>query len=151
CAAVMAAGVATSMAQSSNVYSLNVVGYVNYTIPGDFKQILICNPLKNAYNNITNLFSAPTMGAAQDGAQIERWNAVGAANDVAADIYVWDGVAKVWRKNSGVDISGFQLNPGEAVFFLAQYGGGQFTNTYVGDVVQGPYTNIVLGGFSQNA
>ena len=31
--AALAAGVATSMAQSSNVYSLNVVGYVNVTLP----------------------------------------------------------------------------------------------------------------------
>jgi hypothetical protein len=31
-AAVLAAGLATSMAQ--NVYSLNVVGYYNVTIPG---------------------------------------------------------------------------------------------------------------------
>ena len=56
-AALLAAGVATPMAQSSNVYSLNVVGYVNVPVYGGGQYNMICNPLNNANNNITNLFS----------------------------------------------------------------------------------------------
>src|SRR5882672_2501980 len=65
CAAVlMAAGVATSLAQS-NVYSLNVVGYVNVPTTGAGNFNMMANPLNNANNGITNLFAT-----AQDGDQI---------------------------------------------------------------------------------
>jgi len=58
-AAVVAAGVASSMAQS-NVYSLNVVGYVNITLPAN-KFVMIENPLDTGNNVITNVFTDPNL------------------------------------------------------------------------------------------
>src|SRR6266481_9690813 len=71
CAAALAAGALTSWAQS-NVYSLNVVGYVNTTLPGNSAITMIGNPLNNTSggNNISNLFTEPAIG---DGAVIQRW------------------------------------------------------------------------------
>jgi hypothetical protein len=144
CAAALAAGVVSSMAQS-NVYSLNVVGYVNYKLSGSFAYNLIVNPLNNANNNITNLFTG--LPATQDGSSIARWNPN--VSDFQPDTYIYDGAAHVWRKNGGSDVNGFALKPGEAVFYINS--GGDLTNTFVGEVVQGPYTNALVGGFAYNA
>ena len=53
CVAIMAAGVASSMAQS-NVYSLNVVGYYNLTI-GAGQKVMIANQLNTTNNTIGSL------------------------------------------------------------------------------------------------
>src|SRR5690348_15250407 len=52
-AALLAAGVATSMAQS-NVYSLNVVGYVNVRMNQGLT--MIANPLDAGNNTVSNVF-----------------------------------------------------------------------------------------------
>src|SRR5262245_17170046 len=95
CAAALAAGALTSWAQS-NVYSLNVVGYVNVPTKGGFNFNLLANPLNNTAangNDITNLFKT-----AQDGDQVYTWNA--GVQDLGATIYTyftgsvppgWDG------------------------------------------------------------
>jgi hypothetical protein len=121
-AALVAAGAFSAMAQS-NVYSLNVVGYVNVPTVGGGNFNLMANPLVNANNGITNLFTAPT---AQDGDQIYRWN-VG-AQDLDGTIYTYATFSSSWDGN-------FSLLPGEAVFYLNA--GGNKTNTFVGDVGQG--------------
>jgi hypothetical protein len=142
CAAILAAGVATSMAQS-NVYSLNVVGYVNKPLVGAFSYNMIANPLNNANNNISNLFKLP---AGHDGDQIVRWDAVNAG--FQADIYNYDEGSQSWLKNGNPD-PGFNLNPGEGVFYVNQ--NADFTNTFVGDVIQGSFTNNLVGSFAYNA
>ena len=146
CAAALAAGVATSMAQS-NVYSLNVVGYVNTKLTGGFAYNLIANPLNNTNNNITNLFA--NLPATQDGSSIYRWDAT--ISDFQADSYVYDAAAAQWKKNGGSDVSGFNLKPGEAIFYVNQ--GNDLTNTFVGEVIQAPpgFTNVLVGGFAYNA
>jgi len=69
-AAAMAAGLATSIAQS-NVYSANVVGYVNTTATaGQFA--MWANPLDNGTNNLTSL-----LPSAPNGTVVELWNGVG--------------------------------------------------------------------------
>lgn len=136
CAAALAASVVSTMAQS-NVYSLNVVGYVNVPLKGGVNFNLIANPLNNANNNITNLFTT----AASDGDQIFTWNA--AAQDLGATIYTYSIVSHSW---DGSRI----LKPGEGIFYLAT--GNNVTNTFVGEVIQGQYTNPVgvLGGVNFN-
>lgn len=135
CLSALAAGIATSVAQS-NVYSLNVVGYVNVPLKGGANFSMIANPLNNANNNITNLF--PT---ASDGDQLYRWDAV--AQD-------FSGTINSYFAGSGWD-SNFELKPGEAVFFLNS--GADRTATFVGEVLQGAYTNpqTIVGGASFNA
>ena len=64
-AAILAAGIASSMAQA-NVYSLNVVGYVNVTVQGGGAYNLIANPLNNTTGNtLTNIFSGPQSPSSQ--------------------------------------------------------------------------------------
>ena len=58
CAAALAAGLASSMAQSSNVYSLNVVGYYNVTVPQN-QFYMIANQLNTTNNTIGSLLAAP--------------------------------------------------------------------------------------------
>jgi hypothetical protein len=134
CAAALAAGVATSMAQS-NVYSLNVVGYVNVATLGGGNFNMIANPLNNTNNSITNLFAT-----AQDGDQIYRWN-VG-IQDLDPTIYTYATFSHTWDGN-------FVLSPGEGVFYLNA--GVNATNTFVGEVIQGPYTNHIVGSGNFNA
>lgn len=133
-AALLAAGVATSMAQS-NVYSLNVVGYVNVPTTGGGFFNMMANPLNNANNGITNLFSS-----AQDGDQIYRWSVV--AQDLSPTVYTYSSFLGKWDGN-------FVLNAGEGIFYLNA--GSNKTNTFVGDVIQGSYTNSIVGSGSFNA
>src|SRR5437899_2710664 len=90
CAAALAAGALTSWAQS-NVYSLNVVGYVNVALVGGAGGgtfTMIANPLNRTDangNNITNLFKTP-----QDSDQIYRWNpAAPGGGDFSGSIYTY--------------------------------------------------------------
>src|SRR5437867_4239192 len=95
CAAALAAGVLTSWAQS-NVYSLNVVGYVNKQLVGSFAYNLIANPLKNANNNISNLFNYAVTGPGlHDGDEILRWDPVNFK--FIDDNYSYDDGANVWK------------------------------------------------------
>src|SRR5262250_77288 len=89
CAAALAAGVVSSMAQS-NTYSLNVVGYVDvpYTGSGSFN--LVCNPLMNANNDITNLYK----GYAQDGDQVYRWN--NTLQDLDPTVPTYSAFSQTW-------------------------------------------------------
>jgi ribosomal protein L24E len=136
-AALLAAGVATSMAQS-NVYSLNVVGYVNVNIVGLGNYSMVANPLNNANNGITNIFPGSSM---TDGANILRWDPVAA--DFRATVYSYSTFLGKWDGN-------FNLNPGEGIFFVNN-DARTITNTFVGDVIQGSYTNNLLGAGDYNA
>src|SRR5271166_2726177 len=67
CMAALAAGVATSMAQS-NVYSLNVVGYVNYPFTlGNYT--LVSNPLDNTTNDLNTI-----LPGVPDGTSVGLWS-----------------------------------------------------------------------------
>jgi hypothetical protein len=125
-AALVAAGAFSAMAQS-NVYSLNVVGYVNVPTVGGGNFTMIANPLNNANNGLTNLFSV-----AQDGDSIFTWDA--SIQDLGGTIYTYSTFSHTWDNNRA-------FRPGEALFYLNS--GNNATNTFVGDVVQGSYTNPV--------
>ena len=133
-AAIVAAGLASSQAQS-NVYSLNVVGYVNKVVEGGGSYNLLANPLKNTSaggNNLTNLFS----GSQPVSAQILKWDVV---NFDFAVVQPSFGVS--WDVN-------VPLNVGEGFFYVNP--GATFTNTFVGEVVQGAFTNFITGSGSYN-
>jgi uncharacterized protein affecting Mg2+/Co2+ transport len=122
------AALAIAIPASAQVYSANVVGYVNYTIqPGVFN--FISNPLNAANNNISALFPNAT-----EGDSIFRWDNV--ANDLNYDTPVFGG--GVWDKT-------FDLNPGEGVFYVSA-APGPVTVTYVGEVIQGNFTNVLAPG-----
>jgi len=130
CAAALAAGVASSMAQS-NVYSLNVVGYVNVPIPdSSLGATIICNPLDQATNDLNHIIPNPP-----DNTVVFRWDVVNQGlfpNPATFSV----GSGNIWIPN-------FVINPGEG--FVIASGGGPFTNTFVGNVLQGALSNPIAG------
>jgi hypothetical protein len=125
-AAMLAAGFATTFAQS-NVYSLNVVGYVNKAIPGNYS--LIANPLNTTSNNLSNV-----LGSAPNFTAVLRWNGTGFASSTFA--------FGTWTPD-------FVMNPGEG--FFVNPGPTGFTNTFVGEVMQGSLSNSIPAGYSLRA
>jgi hypothetical protein len=118
-AAAMVAGIVSSNAQ---VYSANIVGYVNYVsktnTPG---YELICNPLDNGSNTIKNIF--PT---APGGSAILVWT--GSGYNTATYSTLLGGH---WKTN-GVTADNMLLNPGSG--FFIQIASGVYSNTFVGNV-----------------
>jgi hypothetical protein len=131
-AAILAAGLASSMAQ--NVYSLNVVGYVNVTVTGGGNYNLLANPLNNTTgNNLTNLFSGPQANTSQ----VLKWDPILVDFSAVQPFYS----AGAWSAN-------LPLNVGEGFFYVNQ--GATFTQTFVGEVVQGSFTNVLSGSGNYN-
>ncbi len=122
-AAIIAAGVASSQAQS-NVYSLNIVGYVNKPVSVGYN--LIANPLNNANNSVTNIIQAP------DFTDVLKWNSGTVDFDISTYFF-------------GAWTAEYNLVPGEAFFVNA---GTAFTNTFVGEVLTGSQTNAFIAGLS---
>jgi hypothetical protein len=124
CLAVLAGGIATTMAQS-NVYSLNVVGYYNITV-GAHQKIMIANQLNTTNNTIGALLAPPMVG---NGDQLFKFNGASFTSSLySTDDGQWDPDPTV------------TLNPGEAVFYqpaLAR------TLTFVGEVLQGQLSNTL--------
>jgi len=113
---------------------LNVVGYVNVVFPaGQFT--VFSNPLNNTNNTVANLFKATT----PDSSFIYDWSP--GAND-------WNGAISF--AGGSWDAPTTQLKVGHGwVFFNADFSN-NFTNTFVGEVVQGPFTNALSGNFQFN-
>lgn len=128
-AVALAAGVLSAMAQS-NVFSVNVVGYVNVPLAAG-SPTLLSNPLDNGTNTLNDLVGAlPTKSSAQ------LWN----GNGFTASSKQASG----WNPNLSVP-------PGTGFFVTAS---ANSTNTFVGNVVVGPggsvtnslTTSVVLVG-----
>jgi len=132
CLAALTAGVATTMAQS-NVYSLNIVGYVTKTNATGFA--IISNPLSATNNNIASLYAD-----APDNTKIARFE------NGAYHIYFKDP-DQGWTDANTSNPGSFVLNPGEGVFIHAS---ATYVKTYVGEVVLNS-TNPVPAGFSMRA
>jgi len=129
------AGIASVSAQT--VYSLNTVGYVNVVFPAA-KLVLFANPL-DTVNTLSNLF--PTLNDNDAGATIYAYDSVAKRYQ----IYVYQGSSSGgWMDDSGsFDRNNVTMPPGKGAFFVAQ---NTFTNTFVGNVLQGTQTNTVYGG-----
>jgi len=143
-AALVAAGVATSMAQSSNVYSLNVVGYVNVPIFTGF-QILV-NPLDDGAGNIlTNVIGhGDTTGSSlPDSSLLYPWNIPG---HKYGSIQEYIGTYGWFDPNSPDGVTITNTIPPGAGFFL--YSPSPTNITFVGSVVQGTTTNNLTAGFT---
>jgi hypothetical protein len=124
-AAILAAGLATSMAQS-NVYSLNVVGYVNQVSTANGFS-MIANPLQATNSTVPALIQNPRLGMI-----LYKFNAGFQANS-------YNGAT--WSS------PGDTLNVGEGGFLFVP-SGIDHTNVWVGEVKQGSLTNPVPAGFS---
>ena len=135
CAAALAASLASSMAQG-NVYSLNVVGYVNVTLPGS-QFTCLANPLDataggtlTGMNDITNLFQN-----VPGNSFINTWNS--GVNDYSTTIPIFSSRLNAWTLN-------LPMPPGVGVMFYNA--GADQAVTFVGQVVQGTYNVGTLGG-----
>jgi len=121
------AGSAGLMAQS-NVYSLNIVGYVNQVIPVGYS--IIANQLNNSPDNqIVNLFAQPPLNTF-----------VYKFDPNSGSFFQMDYQSFGWE---GDDLT-LTLSPGEGAFI---YTPKQFTNTFVGQL-QLNSTNKLNGGYS---
>jgi len=128
-AAALAAGVISSQAQ---VYSQNIVGYVN--VPFVANQIQVVTPALDAdgtgtNNTVSTVFTTPTAG-----------DNVFVFNGAGYDILSYKsgrGVATPGWYNGATLDNTYSINPGVAVFYLPS---ANETNTQVGIVLQG--TNL---------
>jgi hypothetical protein len=130
-AAALAASLASSMAQ--NVYSLNVVGYVNVTLPS-LQFTAIANPLDASMggsiangNDMSTLFGS-TNGNIAGGSTIAQFSS--ALNNYSPAIsYV--GLSKKWG-------STFSMPPGKAALYY-NAGATPTVVTFTGQIPQGTY------------
>jgi hypothetical protein len=136
-AAMLAAGLASSVAQS-NVYSLNVVGYVNKVLTGGNKYTAVANPLNTSANTLSNLFGGAGVGLPA-GSIVLKWN-TGTAD---YDSYLKTGFGAGWSPVAGASVL---LDPGEGA--LVHIDGADYTNTFVGEVLQGTLTVNLPTGYS---
>jgi hypothetical protein len=144
CAAAVAAGLASSMAQS-NVYSLNVVGYYNLPVAQN-QLVMIANQL-NTTNNTLNSVLFPANPASADGSAVFKYNG-------GYTTYDFDGYDSTptfpngyWELN-GVPDTSTTLNPGEGVFYRPF---SATTLTFVGEVLQGSLANTVPHGLAMRS
>ena len=98
----------------SNVYSLNVVGYVNRTF--GIGNSLFANPLNASLNTLSSLFSPSTV---PNGTSISLWNSTTRTFDITSTL------------ESGAWSTNFTLNPGTGARLTSP---SIFTNTFVGEV-----------------
>lgn len=117
-AAIVAAGALSSQAQ--NVYSLNVVGYVNQTLPSGYS--LIANPLKAGVTNGANEIM-PLV----DGSIYLTWNGT------AYDYRSYDGGWIDFNFNPSTAPS---LPPGKGFFYFNP--NASTVQTWVGEVIPAP-------------
>ena len=108
-AVALAAGVVASQAQS-NVYSANIVGYVNVTNAAS-TYTMMANPLDNGTNDLTGL-----LPSVPNGAQV---------------LVFTGGVLQPSSKTKGVWSQNFIIPPGTGFFLNSPAAG---TNTFVGNV-----------------
>jgi len=124
------AGIASSFAQ--NVYSINVVGYINLTLTNNFS--LIANQLDNGLGNlVTNMFTglpAQTVIYKFNGATYTSLTYLGAPG---------------WTPPGARQMT---LAPGEGVFVKKPVGTASINVTFVGEVLQGDLVNPVVVGYN---
>lgn len=129
-----AALVGGAIASSAQVYSANVVGYINITVKHGFN--LIANQLTNG-NNSVNVVLA-NLPASLDGATLQGWD-FAHQTFTQADTY-FDGAGWV---DGDFNPSTTVVRPGNGYFLNNP--GPQATITLIGEVPQGSSTTAVQG------
>ena len=128
-AAALAATVISSEAQT--VYSANIVGYVNVSLPGAASYSLVATPLDDGHGNqLTNLFAGlPT------GSSITTWNGSGYNPAISLLAGGWSGTQS--------------LPPGTGYFVKnGKPASPVYTNTFVGSVVAAPSGGMVTNALA---
>jgi hypothetical protein len=125
-AAIMAAGVASSMA--ANVYSVNVVGYVTVSLTNGFT--MISNPLDFDGTGTNNSLNTVLSNAVPDLTAVYKFS----GGTFGGASFSFGGQ---WFPNQ-------TLNPGEGAF-INNTSGNPLTVTFVGTVITNSSLNIVPG------
>jgi hypothetical protein len=123
-AAALVAGVISSDAQ---VYSANIVGYVNVTLPAN-TLVLASNPLDDGTNTA---------------------NSILASLPVKSSIQLWNGTGFTLLGKTSTGFAGNPSIPVGTGFFVKSVS--NFTNTFVGNVVPNPGGNQSSVGLPANA
>jgi hypothetical protein len=126
--AALAVGAMTAAAQSS-VYSLNVVGYYNVTIPAN-SFYLIANQLNTTNNTLNSL-----LPSVPPGTEFYKYNG-------GYTTYIFDELDSIWTPDGNAT-----LNPGEGGL-IKNVTASPLTITFVGEVLQGNLTNAMPVGFA---
>ena len=135
-AAALAVGVVAAQAQ---VYSVNIVGYVNVTL--EEGNNLISNPLINGGDTLGEVFPP---GSVPDGTKVTKWD-FASQGFAQADTYFDAGVDSGWF-DTGFNPSTTTVDPGEGFFLNVPAGAGSTVVTLVGDVVpSGDVPNTIAG------
>jgi hypothetical protein len=144
-------GSASLMAQSTNVYSINAVGYVNVTLFPGYNIItcpLICSPDNTIATLLNNTNAQYQSGKGANTLRSQVYQMTGGiytGNDVSDKTVTPSG----WQGGGVVT-----MNPGQAIFFFNPEPLGTGSNmyaTFVGTVPQatnGPLTNALNSGFN---
>jgi hypothetical protein len=127
--AALVVGLSTAVAQ--NVYSLNVVGYVNVTLTANQLSFLSL-PVAPVDGNF-NITNTIVLNDAQDGAALYKWAGTG-----------WDPNLYLWYAGIGWSPNTV-LSNGTAFFLLPAASG---TLTFVGQVPQGALSYKIPAGLS---
>lgn len=133
--AALAASAATCVAQS-NVYSLNIVGYVNVDIVDGYNLITV--PLRPTDGNL-NITNTIVMPAGADSATLFKWTGTGYSANTPQWIEDSPGVGQ-WMSDAPLTV-----NVGEAVFIDSPVAG---KVTFVGEVVTGAIQNTLAAGYN---
>jgi hypothetical protein len=135
-AAALVAGIISSKAQT--VYSANVVGYATVVIPPGPQFAFIANPLDSGNNVLTNTLQSLPLNS-----KVYKWDY---ANSTFDKIFTRSSLgAGGWSSGSGTNTD----NPGEG--FVVQLPASYttpFTNIFVGNVIQGNFTNPIVPGYN---
>jgi len=110
----------------AQVYSLNVVGYYNVTVPANSMQ-MIANQFNTTNNTLAALIPAPPVNS-----QFFKY-----VTGTGYSVSTFDEFDLVWSPDGAST-----LNPGEGGFFM-NAGGTPLTLTFVGEVPQGSLTNTL--------
>ena len=105
---------------AQNVYSINVVGYVNKTFTGGGRYTAAANPLNSTNNTISGL----GLKAHCQSHKILKWNTG------IADFNTYTKVTGVWSPTPAA----VTMKPGEGMLVYLPAASGGFTNTFVGEL-----------------
>ena len=122
----------------AGVYSQNIVGYVNKTLPGSNAYSQISAPFVPGNNTVEAI-----MPALQKGDKISLWT----GSQFLALTYAgtnFDGQGHAWMDHQGHGRKSPLLHPGQA-FFYQNNGAAPVTNTFVGSVLPSGDTTIPGG------
>jgi hypothetical protein len=146
-------GSASVMAQATNVYSLNAVGYVTVTIPANALSIIACplqaspdNTLNTIMNNGngTGSYTGPLTGCSVT--FVTAGENPSYSSDTAAVVGNNAKLGQTQNTNGWLEDGVLALNPGAACWFDNPTAS-PVTLTFVGQVPQGSLTNHIVPGY----